>query len=205
MLGGCSKAASGKAMLSLAQVAARWRYNPRMSEKQETSAGFLVDKSGRQEERSLAPWIIAGAVVAIAIAGLVLMSMRSGKSSATNGTPDAYAAQLALSAVEMSQSSNGVGSQITYVDGQIKNNGDRTVTGVTVKTTFFDSLNQPGQEETMALNLIRTRDPYIDIEPVAADPIKPGESKAFRLIFDHVSQNWNQESPQLRVLQVQLR
>jgi hypothetical protein len=171
---------------------------------QEATGGFLAVKPNNREDRSLAPWIVAGGVVAVVIGVLIFMSMRSGKSSASN-TPDAYASQLTLSGVEMSQSSNGVGSQITYIDGQVTNKGDRTVTGMTVRTTFSDSLNQPGQEETMALNLIRTRDPYIDIEPVSADPIKPGESKPFRLIFDHVSQDWNQQVPQLRVLQVQTR
>ena len=175
-----------------------------MTEKQEAAGEFLAVKPKNQEERSLAPWIVAGGVVAVVIGVLIFMSMRSGKASASS-TPDAYAAQLALSGVEMSQSSNGVGSQITYVDGEVTNKGNRTVTGMTVRTTFSDSLNQPGQEETMALNLIRTREPYIDIEPVSADPIKPGESKPFRLIFDHVSQNWNQQSPQLRILQVQTR
>ena len=169
---------------------------------EKTNTDFLTSRPVEREERSFAPWIIAGAMVAIVIGVLVFMSMRAGKASGTSSTPDAYASQLAISGVELSQSSNGVGSQITYVDGQVTNKGSQTVTGVTVRTTFFDSLNQPGQEETMALNLIRTRDPYIDIEPVSADPIKPGESKPFRLIFDHVSQDWNQQSPQMRIMQV---
>jgi hypothetical protein len=181
-----------------------------MAEKQEVTVkpgdtgDFLSGKTPQQEERSLTPWIIAGAVVVVIVGVLIFVSLRSNKPAAS-GTPDAYAAQLTLSGLEMSQSSNGVGSQITYVDGQITNNGSQTVSGVTVRTTFFDSMNQPGQQETMNLSLIRTRDPYIDIEPVSADPIKPGESKPFRLIFDHVSQDWNQQAPQIRVLQVKFR
>ena len=40
------------------------------------------------------------------------------------------------------------------------------------------------QNETQQLMLIRTRDPYIDVEPVSAAPLKPGDGQDFRLIFD---------------------
>ena len=40
----------------------------------------------------------------------------------------------------------------------------------------------------MPLNLIRTHQPYIDTEPVSAAPIAPGETREFRLIFDHVAE-----------------
>jgi hypothetical protein len=35
--------------------------------------------------------------------------------------------------------------------------------------------------------LIRARDPYVDVEPVSASPLKPGGEQDFRLIFDGVS------------------
>ena len=41
------------------------------------------------------------------------------------------------------------------------------------------------------LKLIRTREPYIDLEPVSAAPLKPGDVEDFRLIFDAVSPDWN--------------
>jgi hypothetical protein len=167
------------------------------------SGDFLSGKPAKQEERSFTPWIIAGIVVIAIIGGLIFAGMRPSKQAAN--TPDPYAAQLAISGVQLSTSSNMAGSQLTYVDGQITNQGDKTVDGITVRATFHDSLNQPGQQETMRLSLIRTRDPYIDIEPVSADPIKPGESKPFRLIFDHVSQDWNQQNPDIQILQVHFR
>jgi hypothetical protein len=176
------------------------RYNPRMAEKQES---ILSGKSAKEEERSLTPWIVAGAVVLIIVGVLIAASLRPKKTEGS--TPDPYAAQLVISGLQLSQSSNMAGSQLTYVDGEIANHGDKTVDAVTVRTMFHDSLNQPGQQETMPLNLIRTRDPYIDIEPVSADPIKPGESKSFRLIFDHLSQDWNQQSPDIKILQVGFR
>ena len=53
-----------------------------------------------------------------------------------------------------------------------------------------------------ALNLIRTRQPYVDIEPVWAAPIEPGQQRDFRLIFDAVPADWNQQYPDIRVINV---
>ena len=171
----------------------------------EESPGFLSGRTAPKEERSLAPWIVAGAVVLLIAAVLVIVGLRSKAGSAGSGQPDPYAAQLALTGITLSQSSNMAGSQITYVDGEVENHGSRTVTGITVQTAFLDNAGQPGKPETSPLSLIRTREPYIDIEPVSADPLLPGGKKAFRLIFDHVPAEWNQQNPQIRIQQVALK
>lgn len=181
-----------------------WRYNPRMAQNEE-SPGLLSGRPAPKEERSLAPWIVAGAVVLLIAAVLVVVGLRSKASAAGSGQPDAYAAQIALTGITLSQSSNMAGSQITYVDGEVVNNGNRTVTGITVLTVFLDNAGQPGKAERAPLSLIRTRDPYIDIEPVSADPLPPGGRKPFRLIFDHVPAEWNQQNPQIRIQQVEVK
>jgi hypothetical protein len=53
------------------------------------------------------------------------------------------------------------------------------------------------------LKLIRTRDPYIDTEPVSAAPLKPGDQRDFRLSFDAVSPDWDGAYPEIRILKVQ--
>ncbi|MBV8114938.1 MAG: DUF2393 family protein, partial [Silvibacterium sp.] len=93
----------------------------------------------------------------------------------------------------------------TYVDGTIANKGDQTVSGITVQVAFRDFTNQLVQKETMPLNLIRTHQPYIDTEPVSAAPIKPGDTREFRLIFDHVAEGWNQNYPEIRVIEVKFK
>jgi hypothetical protein len=102
----------------------------------------------------------------------------------------------------MSQAGSMVGSQSTYIDGQITNQGAKTVSGITVQVAFRDIGNQLVQKETMPLNLIRTRQPYVDTQPVSAAPIRPGERREFRLIFDHVAQDWNQNYPEIRIIEV---
>ena len=70
---------------------------------------------------------------------------------------------------------------------------------------FRDVANEVTQNETQPLKLIRTREPYVDIEPVSADPLKPGDEKDFRLIFDAVSPDWNGAYPQVRIIRVTTR
>jgi hypothetical protein len=105
----------------------------------------------------------------------------------------------------MSQAGSMVGSQSTYIDGQITNQGAKTIIGITVQVAFRDIGNQLVQKETMPLNLIRTRQPYVDTQPVSAAPIQPGQSREFRLIFDHVAQDWNQNYPEIRIIEVVAR
>jgi len=59
------------------------------------------------------------------------------------------------------------------------------------------------QNDTQSLKLIRTRDPYVDVEPVAAAPLKPGDDKEFRLTFDGISQDWDGAFPELRIVRVE--
>ena len=58
------------------------------------------------------------------------------------------------------------------------------------------------QIETMPLTLIRTREPYVDTQPVSAAPIRPGEEREFRLIFETIPGNWNMQMPEVRVIRV---
>jgi hypothetical protein len=171
-----------------------------------SAPGFLSGAPKQQEERSITPWVIAGAVVVLVVLVLVFLSGHRNKGllADTSTTPDAYASQLTLGDIMLSQSSNIAGSQITYVDGAITNHGDRTVDGLSVQATFHLS-GSSSQVVPTLLNLIRARQPYIDIEPVSADPLKPGESKPFRLIFDHVDPQWDQKDPDLAILHVHFR
>ena len=60
----------------------------------------------------------------------------------------------------------------------------------------------PPYIETVPLSLIRTRQPYIDTEPVSAEPIRTGESRDFRLIFEALPSNWNTQLPEIHVVRI---
>lgn len=148
--------------------------------------------------------IAAMVVIAILVALVLVFGRGKPAPPATpiNAPADPYAANLVISDLAMSQSSNMAGNQLTYVDGHIANKGNRTVTGITVQVLFRDAAHQVAQNETQAMKFIRMREPYIDVEPVSAAPLKPGEGQDFRLIFDTLTQNWDGAYPQLRIIHV---
>ena len=156
-------------------------------------------------ERNWLPVTIAAAVVLIAVAVAVVVLER-GKPTATvtpiSAAPDVYAASLPISNLAMSESSNLAGGKVTYLDGHIANKGDRTVTSIAVQVLFRSYAHEVAQNETLGLKLIRTRDPYVDLEPVSAAPLKPGDERDFRLIFDSVSPDWDGAYPEVRVMRV---
>ena len=164
--------------------------------------------SAPSQERNWLPLVIAAAVVLIAAAvGVLILEHGKGRGSVTPlSTPLApYAANLAIGNLAMSESANLAGGKVTYVDGHIVNKGGSTVTGVTVQVLFRTFAHEVTQNETQHLKLIRMREPYIDIEPVSAAPLKPGDEHDFRLIFDSVSPDWDGAFPELRVIQVETR
>jgi hypothetical protein len=159
-------------------------------------------------ERNWIPLAVAAAVVLIAAAAVVL-TLEHGKRTATvtpiSAAQDAYAASLPITGLAMSESANLAGGKVTYLDGHIANDGSRIVTGVTVQVLFRTFAHEVAQNETQPLKIIRMKDPYIDIEPVSAAPLKPGDARDFRLIFDAVSPDWDGAYPEVRVIHVETR
>ncbi len=166
---------------------------------------FPSQRPEAREPRSLVPWIVAGLVIVAAVVGLIISARHPAPANPGGAylAPAApYAAKLSITNLQMSQAGSMVGGQNTYLDGQITNQGDKTVTGITVQVGFWGFTKQLVGKPTMPLALIRTREPYVDTEPVSADPILPGQSRQFRLIFDSVPQDWNQNYPEIRMIQV---
>jgi hypothetical protein len=164
--------------------------------------------SAEPQERNWLPLALAAAVVLIAAAVVVLV-LQHGKGAAQvtplSALPDPYAASLPISRLAMSESANLAGGKVTYLDGHIVNQGSRTVTGVTVQVLFRDFAHEVTQNETQSLKVIRMREPYIDIEPLSAAPLKPGGAQDFRLIFDTVSPDWDGAYPEVRVIHVETK
>ena len=172
-----------------------------------TRAGLLGNlQPGEPERRSPVPFVIAGIAVLLVLGVLLLVAGRHKQQANPGGAglapPDPYSSSLAISNIKMSESANLSGGKLTYLDGDIANHGSRTLRAITVQVAFRSAPTVLAQKETMALNLVRMTDPYIDTEPVSAAPLKPGDTRGFRLIFDHVSADWNGEYPEVRVISV---
>jgi hypothetical protein len=148
--------------------------------------------------------IAAGAVVIVAAIVIFFLEHSQTKATVTpiSAAPDPYASSLAISNVVMSESSNLAGGKVTYIDGRITNSGTRTVTGISAQVLFRNAANEVAQNETQPLKWVRTRDPYVDLEPASAAPMNPGDNRDFRMIFDTVTPDWNGAYPEIRIVRV---
>jgi len=148
----------------------------------------------------------AAAAIVLAIAAGVFLIYEHGKHTPTvtpsSAPTDPYAANLVISRLAMSEAGNLAGGKSTYLDGQIANSGSKTVSAITVQVLFHDPAHEVAWNQTQPLMLIRTRDPYIDVQPVSAAPLKPGDTRDFRLIFDNVPEDWDGAYPEIRIIKV---
>lgn len=150
---------------------------------------------------------IAAVAVAILVIFFVLMGRRTQPAPPPNTLLPvaAYASNLPLTNLRMSDSTSMSGGKQTYLEGHIANHGSQTVTGVTVQVIFANDISMPPQIETGPLSLVYMRQPYIDSHPISVSPLAPGAEGDFRLIFDDISDNWNQQLPQIRITAVETR
>lgn len=152
-----------------------------------------------EHESNLRPVLIGVVIVVVVVGVVVLLSRGSSKGPAA---PHPYAANLRISDVKMSQAQNFVGASVTYIDGTVNNTGDKTVTHATAHVEFKNSMDQVVQVEDLPLRILQTGGPYPDAVDLTVSPLAPGQSKPFRLIFEHVSADWNQAYPTLQVTDV---
>lgn len=166
----------------------------------ESEGRVPMNQIGNKAEEPGQNWMpvgIALGVVALVFVGPVLTV---GRRRAATEMDSAYAQQVRLGSFAMSESSNFAGGKITYLDGTVTNAGTKTLVGTRVRVLFRNAAGEVSQNMSMPLNLIRTREPYIDTEPMAQAPLKPGESREFRLIFDQVTTDWDGQYPQVTVV-----
>jgi hypothetical protein len=158
-----------------------------------------------EREHNWLPVLVAILLVAGVITAGLVMSGRKPAVTVTAITTgaDPYATSLPMTNLAMSESANLAGGKVTYLDGHIANQGDRTVTGITVQVLFRNYNHEVAQNETLPLTLVRMREPYVDTEPVSAAPLKPGAEQDFRLIFDSVAADWAGATPEIRILRVE--
>ena len=152
------------------------------------------------------PRAIAGVVVLLGVAALLIAGHRKPAPALNALQPlDPYAPSLVVSGLHMSEATSFSGGKSTYIDGHVQNSGAKTVTSATVQVLFANDEALPPQIETVPLALIRTHVPYVDTQSIAAAPLAPGDDREFRLIFEDIGTNWNQQLPEIHVTHVTVR
>ena len=144
-----------------------------------------------------------GAVLVVVIIALVIFAMRDTRPRPSGPPP--YASSLKISDLKMSAAENFVGATVSYIDGSLTNNGDKTVTHVMVHVVFRDDMNQVVGDETVPIHVLQTGGPYADTVDLSASPLAPHLSKTFRLSFESISSQWNHAYPEIQIVDVATR
>jgi len=105
-------------------------------------------------------------------------------------TPEAksYVRNLQLSEVSLKATESYVKQMVTEIEGKITNSGDRTVKSAEVFCIFYNVYGEV---------VLRDR------KSIVTAPLKPGETRAFRLPFDDIPGSWNNQMPQLVIAHIE--
>lgn len=142
------------------------------------------------QERSPAFWLVL--VAGLLLAGGVAIGFlrRAAPLPAVGHTPltadeKAYLARIVVTDSRMSAAQNFIGDTITYLDARATNHGLRTVRELELRLEFVDTLDQVVLRDTA--------------RPVTRRvlPLDPGQTRAFRVSFDHMPADWNQGPPRI--------
>lgn len=149
------------------------------------------------------PWPLIAIVIAAAI--LATLIWRLPQTPKKQLPPSAAAVpaqptggQIQLTNLKMTPST--VGSAF-YVEGMLYNNGDSDITGVQVQAEFHGINRQVLQTQTRPMEGMAGNS-ATEAQNLAQAPIKPNQSRAVRVYFDHYPAGWNKQMPDLKVTTV---
>jgi hypothetical protein len=147
------------------------------------------------------PLIVAGAVGLVIIAVAAYLVLHAPKQP-TELQVDPYAEFLIITDLHMSQAQNFVGGQVTYIEGKVNNVGPKTVSAVNVELIFRNSLGQVVDKPVEPMRVQQAQLGNPDVVSISASPLTPNGAREFRLTLEHVSADWNQGLPELRIVKI---
>lgn len=159
---------------------------------------FTPPAAAQKGGRNWTPMIVGAVMVIIAVALIVIFT----RNQATAGHPNPYIARLEVSNLHMATAQNFAGGSVTYIDGTLANKGDKTLTAVRVQVAFKNSLGELVDNPTLPVMVVQPDTPIVDYGPMDRAPLRPGQSRDFRLTLEHVSADWNGQIPQVIVVGV---
>jgi len=130
----------------------------------------------------------------IVMAGCGNSSSRTAQAGQSAMEAEAYKSKIEVSKVGLAKGENYLGSDVFYVEGSLKNMGNRVVQRVEITFLFKDSLKQ------VVLKQSRKALEYKGGRGLEAD-----KSTRFQVAFDHLPKEWNYVLPDLEVSQVTLK
>jgi len=150
------------------------------------------------------PGVLLAIIVAVALlAAIVYYMPRAPKKSppptAAQVPVQPGANELQFTQLQMTTAPTGSGMNL---QGQVMNTGKRPIIGVVAELRFRDASgkilgNIPAPIEGMAKHGAN-----LQADAFANDPLKPNDSRPFRISVDQAPAGWNHQLPEMRVLTV---
>ena len=153
-----------------------------------------------EKETNWIPMTIGAAVVAAVVVAFILFS--GAGSTGKSGQADPYLTKLELSNLHMETAENFSGSSVTYIEGSIKNTGDKKVTNARAQVVFKNSLGEIAQKEPLPILVQLPNTPYLDYGTIDRAPLAAGQARNFRLTLEHVTADWDGQIPVVKVISV---
>jgi hypothetical protein len=139
--------------------------------------------------------ILAAAAVLVIVGALYFLPGRQSPPGdaprvtrfAFGAAEQAYAARLRIENIALSRAENFLHQEITTLNGELVNGGDRVLRGVEVTIEFSDSLGQIALREARPV-----------LKP-GSPPLVEGQRRNFEVSFEHIPASWNMQQPAVRI------
>src|SRR3989440_8955609 len=133
---------------------------------------------------------VAGAAVVIVLSAVYLWPGRQSPSRGTQETHPpfgpaerAYAPKIHFENLGLSRAENFLNQEVTILNGEAVNTGDRPLSELEVTVAFVDQMNQIALRETRS------------VLGATAAPLASGERRPLEISFEHIPASWNRQLP----------
>ena len=89
-----------------------------------------------------------------------------------------------------------------YLDGNITNTGSHLVTGIVADVKLRNSLDQVIKDVQLPAQGWAMHEQGLVSDPFTRDPIKPNDTRPFRIALNNVPGSWNHNIPDLQIVTV---
>ncbi|HYL09904.1 MAG TPA: hypothetical protein VEU31_04130 [Candidatus Acidoferrales bacterium] len=149
-----------------------------------------------EEQKSGFPiaFLAGGVIVALLVGAVFLYTQHSGgpRTAAPPPLPmgaaeQAYAPRIRFTQFRAMRAANFLHQEVTFLFGNVTNDGNRAIREIQVQLEFRDVFNQVVLRDT------------VRVLGRSAAPLAPEESRDIQLTYEHIAADWNQASPALRI------
>ena len=139
--------------------------------------------------------------VLISILAVLLMSAPIGcgqkvsnlSSQATAAEAESYKSKIELTHIGLAKGESFLGDHVYYIEGKVKNLGNRVVQRIELTFYFKDSLNQVVLKESRKALEYK------------GGGLEPQQSNNFQVAFEHLPKDWNHIIPDVEVNKIVLK